>query len=75
MFAGKMVADHKTLEMKMRPYAMAWKVTPPTDLDDDHKSEYQKLNGLTGSDFDKEYMDAMSTDHHTGAGCVLERSG
>ena len=64
MFARKMVTDHKALEMKMKPYAMAWKVTPATDLDDDHKAEYQKLNGLTGNDFDKEYMDAMATDHH-----------
>jgi putative membrane protein len=64
MFARKMVTDHKALEMKMKPYAMAWRITTATDLDDDHKAEYQKLNGLTGNDFDKEYMDAMATDHH-----------
>ena len=62
-FAHKMVTDHKKLEMKMKPYAMAWKVTPPADLDADHKDEYAKLNGLTGSDFDKEYMNAMAEDH------------
>lgn len=64
MFARKMVADHKTLEMKMKPYAMAWKVSPAADLDDDHKGEYQKLNGLSGNEFDKEYMSAMAADHH-----------
>jgi hypothetical protein len=26
----------------MKPYAMAWEVTPAIDLDDDHKAEYQK---------------------------------
>jgi putative membrane protein len=62
-FAHKMVADHKKLETKMKPYAMAWGITPPTDLDGDHKDEYAKLNGLSGSDFDKEYMRAMAEDH------------
>ena len=59
-FAHKMVADHKKLEMKMKPYAMAWGLTPPTDLDAHHKDEYAKLNGLSGADFDKEYMSAMA---------------
>jgi putative membrane protein len=62
-FAHKMIVDHKKLEVKMRPYAMAWKVTPPVDLDSDHKDEYAKLNGLSGADFDKEYINAMAEDH------------
>jgi putative membrane protein len=38
-------------------------VTPATDLDADHQKEYDKLNGLSGADFDKEYVDQMVTDH------------
>jgi putative membrane protein len=63
-FAHKMVADHTALEAKMKPFATAWQLTPPTSLDADHQAEYDKLKGLSGSDFDKEYMNAMATDHH-----------
>jgi putative membrane protein len=63
-FAHKMVADHTNLGMKMQPFATAWAITPPTTLDADHQAEYDKLNGLSGADFDKEYMTAMDKDHH-----------
>ena len=48
----------------MKPYATAWGVTPPAGLDADHQAIYDKLNGLSGSDFDKAYMSGMATDHH-----------
>ena len=63
-FAEKMVTDHNMLEAKMKPYATAWGLSPATSLDADHQSEYDKLNGLSGADFDKEYMTAMDMDHH-----------
>ncbi len=63
-FAHKMVADHTTLEAKMKPFATAWGLTPPASPDPDHQAIYDKLKGLSGTDFDKEYMDAMVTDHH-----------
>jgi putative membrane protein len=63
-FAHEMVADHTSLEAKMKPFATAWGLTPPTTLDADHQAIYDKLNSLSGSDFDKEYMEAMTTDHH-----------
>jgi putative membrane protein len=63
-YAHKMVADHTALGMKMKPFADAWAITPPTTLDADHQAEYDKLNGLSGADFDKEYMAAMDKDHH-----------
>ena len=64
-FAHKMVTDHQKLEMKMKPYATAWSITPPPGLDSDHQAIYDKLNGLSGADFDKAYIDAMDKDHHT----------
>ena len=63
-FAKKMVADHNKLEMKMKPFATTWGLTPPTGLDSDHQAIYDKLNGLSGADFDKQYMAAMAEDHH-----------
>lgn len=62
-FAEEMVTDHTALEAKMKPYADAWGLTPATSLDADHQAEYDKLNGLSGADFDKEYMSAMDMDH------------
>jgi putative membrane protein len=63
-FAHKMVSDHNMLEVKMKPFAAAWGLTPPAGLDSDHQAIYDKLNGLSGADFDKAYMDAMAEDHH-----------
>lgn len=62
-FAKKMVSEHEKLSASMKPFASSWGVTPPTDLDDDHKQEYSKLSGLSGADFDKEYMEQMVSDH------------
>jgi putative membrane protein len=63
-FAQKMVVDHNHLEASMKPYATAWSLTPPTGPDADHQALYDKLNGLSGADFDKAYMTPMSEDHH-----------
>ena len=63
-FARKMVADHQALGMKMKPFADAWGLTPPSGLDSEHQAIYDKLSGLSGADFDKEYMNAMEKDHH-----------
>ncbi|WP_446741994.1 DUF4142 domain-containing protein [Silvibacterium acidisoli] len=64
-FAHKMVVEHKRLSAQMKPFVTEWSIAPPTDLDDDHKKEYAKLNGLSGGDFDKEYIDEMVSDHAT----------
>jgi putative membrane protein len=63
-FAQKMVVDHNKLEAKMKPFATAWGLTPPPGLDSDHQAVYEKLNGLSGTDLDKAYIDAMAEDHH-----------
>jgi putative membrane protein len=62
-FAEKMVTEHKQMTESMKPFADSWGLTPPTDLDADHQKEYDKLNGLAGGDFDKEYMSDMVNDH------------
>jgi putative membrane protein len=63
-FAHKMVVEHNALAAQMKPFADAWGITPPTSLDADHQAEYDKLSGLSGMDFDKEYMNIMEKDHH-----------
>jgi putative membrane protein len=62
-FAQKMVTEHTQMTASMKPFAESWGLTPPTGLDDDHQKDYDKLNGLSGTDFDKEYMSIMVSDH------------
>jgi putative membrane protein len=62
-FAEKMVHDHTALEARMKPFAEAWGLTPPSGPDPEHQAILDKLNGLSGAEFDKAYMDAMVKDH------------
>jgi putative membrane protein len=62
-FAKKMVTEHTQLSKSMAPFAQEWGITPPAGPDADHQKELDKLNGLSGADFDKEYIDQMVTDH------------
>jgi putative membrane protein len=62
-FAEKMVTEHTKMTEGMKPFAEQWGLTPPMGPDADHQKEIDKLNGLSGKDFDKEYIDQMVTDH------------
>ena len=65
-FAAKMVDEHMKMTLSMKPFVTAWGLTAPVDLDEYHKKDYMKLNGLTGAEFDKKYMDLMVDDHAKG---------
>lgn len=62
-FGQRMVTDHTKLTEKMKPYADEWGIAPPTALSPDAQNEYNKLQGLSGHDFDKEYISDMVSDH------------
>jgi putative membrane protein len=62
-FASKMVKEHKMMSANLKPFADSWGISAPTSVDDDAQKEWDKLNGLSGADFDKEYMDVMVGDH------------
>jgi putative membrane protein len=62
-FAEKMVKEHKDMTESMKPFAESWGLTPPNGPDADHQKELDKLNGMSGKDFDKEYIDQMVSDH------------
>lgn len=64
-FAHKMVTEHKQMTASMKPFAEKWGITPPTGPDADHQKEIDKLNGKSGADFDKAYIDDMVSDHGT----------
>jgi putative membrane protein len=63
-FGQKMVSDHTALNNDMTPIAQSMGVTVPKKVNKQHQAEYDKLNGLSGDDFDKEYITAMVKDHH-----------
>lgn len=62
-FAKKMIVEHTKLSKSMAPFAAEWGITPATGPDEDAQKELDKLNGLSGNDFDKEYMSQMVSDH------------
>ena len=62
-FGQRMVTDHAKLNQKIKPYADEWGIAAPTALSPDAQKEYDKLNGMSGADFDKEYIADMVSDH------------
>jgi putative membrane protein len=62
-FGQRMVEDHTKLSEQMKPIASQLGVTPPDDEGAMHKALAKKLQGKTGAEFDKEYMQAMVKDH------------
>jgi putative membrane protein len=63
-FGQKMVDDHTALNNAMAPIADSMGVRAPKDINKHDQAEYDKLNGLSGNDFDTEYLTVMVKDHH-----------
>src|SRR3984957_7570901 len=63
-FGQKMVDDHTMLNNEMAPIADSMGVRTPKGLNKEAQAEYDKLNGLSCSDFDTEYLTVMVKDHH-----------
>lgn len=64
-YAQKMIHDHTELEAKMKPFAEQMSVPPATALNPEHQQLLDQLQGLSGADFDKQYMSDMDTSHHS----------
>jgi putative membrane protein len=54
--AQKMVDDHSALNKGMASVADSLGVMLPKKMNKDDQAEYDKLNGLSGKDFDTEYL-------------------
>src|SRR6202046_1051484 len=63
-FGQRMVADHTQLNNEMAPIADSMGVTLPKKLSKEDQAEYDKLNALSGNNFDMEYLSFMVKDHH-----------
>ena len=64
-FAQRMVTDHSKANAELAQLATAKGLALPTELADAHKAGYEHLNGLSGAEFDKAYMQHMVSDHET----------
>jgi putative membrane protein len=62
-FGAWMVKQHSQLNASMKPFLQKADVPVPTELQGKEKSEYEKLQGLQGADFDKVYVPMMVKDH------------
>jgi putative membrane protein len=61
---GKMMEDdHTKAESDLTALALKKSITLPIALDSTAQSDYQKLNNLSGSDFDKKYSGMMVKGH------------
>jgi putative membrane protein len=58
-----MVAKDTKMTNSIKPLAESWGFTAPTGPDSDHQSALDKLNGMSGAGFDKEYISDMVSDH------------
>ncbi len=62
-FGQQMVDDHSKANDKLKSVAEAENMTLPTSLNGKDQAEYTKLQGLSGTDFDREYVRDMVRDH------------
>jgi putative membrane protein len=63
-FAAKMVNDHGQMGDKwLKPVAQQMGINPPSGPSKHDKKEMEKLQGLSGQDFDREYITMMVKDH------------
>jgi putative membrane protein len=63
-FGQKMVEDHTKLNNEMAQVADSMGVMLPKSMNKEDQAEYDKLNALSGNDFDMEYLSFMVKDHH-----------
>jgi putative membrane protein len=60
----KMADDHTILNRNMQPVQDELGVRVPKKLDKNAQAQYDKLNALSGPEFDKEYIAFVIRDHH-----------
>ncbi len=62
-FGQKMVDDHTKLNDQIKPIAEQMGVQPPSELSKKDMELMNKLQGLSGTQFDEAYIKAMVKDH------------
>ncbi len=64
-FAAMMIADHTKASSELKALAAKQNVALPTTLSSSHQSTLEDLQGLSGAEFDRAYVEAMVDAHET----------
>lgn len=64
-FAQQIVTDHTNANNELKQLAESKNMTLPTSVSSKQQSAYDKLNGMSGADFDKAFMKQMVKDHES----------
>ena len=62
-FAQRMITDHGKANAELAEFATTKGLALPTELSGAPQAGYEHLNGLSGAEFDKAYMQHMVADH------------
>jgi putative membrane protein len=62
-FAAMMVKDHSAAGDSLKAIAQKENITLPATMDADHQKKYDDLSKLSGTNFDKAYVNTMVDDH------------
>ena len=71
-YATLMITDHKKTSADLKKLAPAADANLPGDMTGSQKREFEKVAGLQGADFDKQYMDDQ-VNAHKAAVSLFER--
>jgi putative membrane protein len=63
-FGQMMVNDHSAANQKLKGIAQSLNYTLPAQLDEDHQEKINKLQELSGAEFDQEYVNMMVEAHN-----------
>jgi len=73
-FAQKIVDDHTAAGNELKDLAATKSATLPTEPNAKQKATYDKLNGLSGEEFDKEFVKVMVKDHEKAVGLFQKQA-
>jgi putative membrane protein len=62
-FAAQMVTDHTAAGDELAALAQQKQMTPPDDMDLNHKAKYDQLSKISGTEFDRVYIQGQVDDH------------
>jgi putative membrane protein len=73
-FGERMVTDHGKANDELKSLAATKKIAISSDIDAEHKAAYDKLQGLSGSAFDRAYVADMITGHEKNVAAFRQES-
>lgn len=62
-FAAQMVSDHTAANEALTSLARMKQMTPPDDMDLNHKAAHDRLSNTAGTEFDRVYIEGQVQEH------------